>query len=92
MKRSVYVCIKNIIRHLSRRAMILGSRWAVTKIRVKRLVRRRVKWDTLGSALKARWECGGCHGEQMENPRKSWENPGRSWENCGKSWENEGKS
>ena len=33
---------------------ILGSsRWAVTKIRAKRLVRRRVKWDTLGSALKA---------------------------------------
>lgn len=26
--------------------------WAVTKIRAKRLVRRRVKWDTLGSALK----------------------------------------
>lgn len=30
----------------------LTPRWAVIKIRAKRLVRRRVKWETLGSALK----------------------------------------
>ena len=70
--------------------MILGSRWAVTKIRVKRLVRRRVKWDTLGSALKA-LGVRGCHGEQMESLRKSWENHGKIQENHGKIQENHGK-
>ena len=33
------------------------ARWTVIKIRSKRLVRRRVKWETLGSALKDQWRC-----------------------------------
>ena len=33
------------------------ARWTVIKIRSKRLVGRRVKWETLGSALKDQWRC-----------------------------------